>query len=163
MKKSTITNKILDLCGEIHKKDTMELLLSLCTDSQKDLFEKIYPNGPTDKQLDHAIFQCSNTLKHANDEIAQLESAKLKTETELNTAIAERDKYMSQLNNTNKEIQILEKQLEARNNLMSDVEKSSVYTQERLARLDALEAAGVDNWDGYDYAMEMLEEKCLTH
>lgn len=24
--------------------------------------------------------------------------------------------------------------------------------------LNALEAAGVDNWDGYDYAREMLEE-----
>lgn len=25
--------------------------------------------------------------------------------------------------------------------------------------LTALQAAGVDNWDGYDYAMEMLEDK----
>ncbi len=24
--------------------------------------------------------------------------------------------------------------------------------------LDALRAAGVDNWDGYDYAQELLEE-----
>ena len=24
--------------------------------------------------------------------------------------------------------------------------------------LSALNAAGVDNWDGYDYAMEMLED-----
>jgi hypothetical protein len=25
-------------------------------------------------------------------------------------------------------------------------------------KLSALEAAGVDNWEGYDYAMEILEE-----
>jgi hypothetical protein len=27
------------------------------------------------------------------------------------------------------------------------------------AKLTALEAAGVDNWDGYDYAMELLNQK----
>ena len=27
-------------------------------------------------------------------------------------------------------------------------------SEERLALLDALEAGGVDNWDGYDFAME---------
>lgn len=29
--------------------------------------------------------------------------------------------------------------------------------EERVAFLDALEAAGVDNWDGYDEAQELLE------
>jgi len=28
-----------------------------------------------------------------------------------------------------------------------------------LDKLDALEGAGVDNWEGYDYAMEMLEQE----
>lgn len=31
--------------------------------------------------------------------------------------------------------------------------------QERLNFLEALEAAGVDNWEGYDYAQEILEEQ----
>lgn len=26
--------------------------------------------------------------------------------------------------------------------------------------LDALQCAGVDNWEGYDYAMELYEEEC---
>lgn len=34
---------------------------------------------------------------------------------------------------------------------------ASVETQERLDKLYALEAAGVDNWEGYDFAMETLE------
>ena len=29
---------------------------------------------------------------------------------------------------------------------------------ERLAKLDALEGAGVDNWEGYDWAMESLQD-----
>lgn len=29
----------------------------------------------------------------------------------------------------------------------------------RLDKLDALEAAGVDNWEGYDTAMELLKIK----
>ena len=29
---------------------------------------------------------------------------------------------------------------------------------EDSSRLSALRAAGVDNWDGYDYAMEILRE-----
>ena len=53
---------------------------------------------------------------------------------------------------------MLEKQLAAKNNLMSDDEKNSKIIEEKLDLLDALQAAGVDNWDGYDYAMEMLEE-----
>ena len=33
---------------------------------------------------------------------------------------------------------------------------------ERLKILDCLEAAGVDNWEGYDYAQEMYEnETCF--
>lgn len=31
--------------------------------------------------------------------------------------------------------------------------------EERLLFLEALEAAGVDNWDGYDYAMELYQDK----
>ncbi len=29
---------------------------------------------------------------------------------------------------------------------------------EQVEFLNALKACGVDNWDGYDYAVEMLEE-----
>lgn len=34
----------------------------------------------------------------------------------------------------------------------------SAETKRSLALLDALEACGVDNWDGYDYAIDMLNE-----
>lgn len=33
-----------------------------------------------------------------------------------------------------------------------------IEIQKRLDLLDALEAAGVDNWEGYDYALEILEK-----
>ena len=38
--------------------------------------------------------------------------------------------------------------------LLDDYEKNLA----ELKFLDCLYAAGVDNWDGYDYAQEMLEE-----
>ena len=31
--------------------------------------------------------------------------------------------------------------------------------QRRLRKLEALEAEGVDNWSGYDFALERLEEE----
>ena len=33
------------------------------------------------------------------------------------------------------------------------------YIQQRLDKLNALECAGVDNWDGYGYAMEYLNDE----
>lgn len=36
--------------------------LSQCTEPQQALFKKMYPNGPTAKQLSWAITQCQNTL-----------------------------------------------------------------------------------------------------
>jgi len=35
--------------------------------------------------------------------------------------------------------------------------------REDAAKLSALEAAGVDNWSGYDYAMEILHERERDH
>jgi len=37
---------------------------------------------------------------------------------------------------------------------------SEEYTEllEAIKMLNALEAAGVDNWEGYDYALELLKE-----
>ena len=40
---------------------------------------------------------------------------------------------------------------------LSSTSQTSDETQARLDKLDALEAAGVDNWEGYDFAMETLE------
>ena len=36
--------------------------------------------------------------------------------------------------------------------------ESYLELKKNEAKLDALIAAGVDNWDGYDYAMEILDE-----
>ena len=33
----------------------------------------------------------------------------------------------------------------------------------KLKRLEALEQAGVDNWEGYEYAMELLEQEITTN
>ncbi len=46
---------------------------------------------------------------------------------------------------------------------MSDMIEITYEEYKRLLEaermLNALEGAGVDNWEGYDYAMEMLEQE----
>jgi hypothetical protein len=41
----------------------MNELLAECTESQKELFSRMYPKGVSDNQLDWAIRQIENTLK----------------------------------------------------------------------------------------------------
>lgn len=43
-------------------------------------------------------------------------------------------------------------------NLISEIKNEIAENDERLEKLSALENAGVDNWSGYSYAMELLEE-----
>jgi hypothetical protein len=45
------------------------------------------------------------------------------------------------------------------NNILRQLGTPSKEDQERLDLLDALEAAGVDNWQGYEEAMDMLREE----
>lgn len=41
---------------------------------------------------------------------------------------------------------------------VAKMEDSKKYLEERDKKLSALESAGVDNWQGYGYAMEEMEE-----
>ena len=42
--------------------------------------------------------------------------------------------------------------------IIEKLEKYKANSEPRLAKLDALEAAGVDNWEWYDEAMSTLTE-----
>lgn len=41
--------------------------LSKLTDAQKDLFKRIYPEGPCIEQMEWAIQQCINTIKKGKE------------------------------------------------------------------------------------------------
>lgn len=52
------------------RKNLLEEMILKLTDEQRSFFYKLYPNGPTDKQLDWAIQQIDNTLKKRNETVA---------------------------------------------------------------------------------------------
>lgn len=38
----------------------------------------------------------------------------------------------------------------------NDLQEHITWLEKRVAKLDALEAGGVDNWEGYSFSMEAL-------
>ena len=127
-------------------KNYLDSLLSLCTDRQKNLFSRIYPDGPKPTQIKHAIFQVENTLKNLN---ADDEAAKA-VKKEAKETVAELSLNLSttkiNLKNTEDELKEAHAVIERLKNPIN-VENNAI--QERLALLDALEAGGVDNWEWY--------------
>jgi len=139
----------------MNQKDYMGKLLTLCTEKQRAFFNRIYPDGPSSKQLNTAVLQLENTLKNLNADKEQLRDEK-KAHVEdvdaLNVTIRRLEKELS---NTFTEL----REAESRIQMLSSPEATkSADIQERLALLDALEAEGVDNWDGYEYAIDRLSE-----
>ena len=139
----------------MNKRDYMNNILALCADTQKELYGRMYPDGPTNKQLDHAIWQIENTLKDSNDKrvVAQ---KKLKLLEENQEEIKKELGKVNQKNDTlEKENKGLYREIEALSS-NENIEKAKVI--EDLNLLEALRAAGVDNWDGWDYAIEILNQ-----
>lgn len=132
------------------KQDYLNNLLNLCTESQKDLFNRMYPNGVSNKQLSHAIYQVENTLRELNTkkEIVQNKNKDLtdtinSLEEEIKTL--KRKLYYSELE--------YKESIDLIDRLKNPISIKNNEVQERLIRLQLLEAGGVDNWDGYDYAI----------
>lgn len=126
-------------------------LLALCTEKQKNLFCRMYPNGPNKYQLSRAISQVENTLKDLNTLKSDLVSIKT----------AAKDKYIGLEAEFNHLQRILESTKNALNEANNSIEKlitpintENKAIQERLELLDALEAGGVDNWQWYDESIE---------
>lgn len=124
----------------MNKREYMEKLLLLCTTSQKELFSRMYPNKVEDKKIDWAIKQLENTLKKGNEEI-EIKQNKIKGLEEM-----------------------LEKTLKENSSLQNDVKELSKKTiqfknVDDNELLNALFAHGLDNWEGYEIALESLEKE----
>ena len=133
----------------ITKVEYMNKLLTLCTDGEQEKFNKMYPQGPTKKQIDWAIKQIENTI-NAQSRIRSMENIR-----QHKTKVEEQDK---QIRDLQKQLANINDQLNQVNNenmrLRQVTTSTAVDVAERLDKLAALEACGVDNWDGYDVAME---------
>ena len=56
---------------ETFQRETLANLLAQCTQSQQDLFKRLYPNGVQQDQLNWAITQCYNTIKKNAAKVGQ--------------------------------------------------------------------------------------------
>jgi len=137
----------------MNKTDYMNSLLALCTDRQKDIFNRMYPAGPSIKQINWAIKQLENTLSNLNSKEEEFKELQ-RVLTDHTTKSAEIIKELtSKLAISEHENKVYEKRIER---LTSQINIDNANVQERLALLDALEAGGVDNWDGYDLAIDAI-------
>ena len=148
----SIKSNLIEIANEIDK-DYLSKLLSLCTDKQKDRFSKMYPNGPIPKQITRAIQQIENTLSDLN--IYNEENIELK-------------KYYNEI--TNNLCEVISNQESSINKLEHDLHNANISIlllktpinlnnkdiSYRLSKLEALEAAGVDNWEWYEEAMNSI-------
>ena len=139
----------------MNKREYMERLLELCTDKQKDLFGRMYPEGVSVLQLSTATRQIETTIKGLN--CVKEEFAEYRKGSDNKIALKEQ-----QLQVVEKEKADLARELSDTLALVKRLETpesvAAANTEERLQFLNALEAAGVDNWDGYSYAQEILAE-----
>lgn len=134
-------------------------LLALCTPSQKDLFARMYPTGVTNDQLAHAIKQIENTLCSLNCKNEEFNDLKISHHNDVVRLESAHAEVVVELRNAQKHITSLEAVNDRLSSNPDAVENNK--TQERLLKLDALEAGGVDNWDSYDDAMESYREQIL--
>lgn len=154
-------NKILknindELDSEFKRKYLVDHLLKLTTDGQRTMFNRIYPDGVPSGNYDHAIYQIENTLRSLNeknekkqDKIKELEKTIGDLKFQIKVLTSHNMDLKTELNETNRKVK----------QLSSTESVNTADILERLEWLDALEAAGVDNWNGYDYAREILNEK----
>lgn len=129
------------------KTEYLNDLLTLCTDSQKNMYNRMYPNGVTGKQVDNAISQIKNTILGLNNKCDKLSSVSL----ELSTLKIEHEQLKQVNNRLQRDCDVLENEVDR---LSNPISTDNAYVQERLAILDALEAGGVDNWDWYGASLE---------
>jgi hypothetical protein len=135
------------------KKVLLNNLLELCTPGQLDMFNRMYPNGP--KNIDLAISQIKRTILKLNEEVDNLRLAVKNNEEYRKWQVERHNQLECDILARDHDLAVLEHEIE-RLKASSSVDVKTAEILERLEWLDCLESAGVDNWSGYDYAVELL-------
>jgi septal ring factor EnvC (AmiA/AmiB activator) len=129
-------------------------ILSLCTDEQKSLFSRMYPDGPNKAQVSWAIKQIETTLRDSNERAKKAQNNLKLSELEL----FEIKGKLSTLTKENKDMRDLISELQCKIKNLSTPERTNrAEIEEKLDKLHKLECGGVDNWEFYDEAMTQGE------
>lgn len=121
------------------RREYLNQLLNLCTKQQIDLFNRMYPNNPTNNQIENAIMQIGRTLSQENSAIEKLCS----------------EKKDLQVENCTLKIQIKSLENRIKELALEEIEVKIVGDNDLL---NALQRAGVEKTEIWEYAMEILEE-----
>ena len=134
----------------MNKKEYLDKLVGLLTGPQLGLYERMYPNGPKPEQIRRATEQVETTLFRLNRDVQQLrDKSKELEEYRINaelTAESLNRQYEDLLDELQEARERIKNLSTTSNRAQEDINKS-------LDKLARLEAGGVDNWNGYDYAM----------
>lgn len=128
----------------------IQYLLGFVGENERNLFERMYPDGisaiPNKK---HALQQIERTLLNRTIQ-AERNSKEKESLKEANQELSEKNEELR------KKVRELEDKL-------ADCPTPANYTldesdYDNLLFYEALQRAGVDNWDGYGFAVEYFQE-----
>ena len=136
----------------------LDKILSMCTPKEIAFFNQIFPGEVPAKDLSKAIALVERTISGSakkretiREELSVLENKYGALKNNLHTTVPKLKRRISELEDHNRELLVLSERY------TNPITLDNVKVQERLAILDALEAGGVDNWEGYDESLKGVE------
>ena len=126
-------------------------LVSILTEDQLSLFNRMYPEWPSKSQTKLAIVQAETTLMKLNETNSKLRHENIELKESILKKSSSLIEYENDLDDIKSDLKEAYKTIERLKNPIN-IENSVV--QERLELLAALEAGGVDNWEWYDESID---------
>lgn len=134
----------------------LDQILKLCTPTQLDFFNRLYPNGLAPNQVKFAISQVEHTILSLNIEIEALKKTNKEYEELKELTRQQQASYDRELKESKEELCEAYDTINRLSAAQVNVDNARIIRQ--LDKLSALEQFGVDNWCGYDDAMESLNQ-----
>jgi hypothetical protein len=135
-------------------KKILDQLLQICTPKQLDIFNRCYPEGPKPTQIKWAIQQIVNTIRDVNIDVDKLKDIKKEFDDFKKLSADNESTRIREINSLTKELAIANREIERLSADKVNVDNAEII--ERLDKLYALEAGGVDNWDWYGECMSTM-------
>ena len=132
------------------KLEKITLLSVYLTQDQLDRLTRCYPDGYSAKEYDNVLRLITSTLIKNRDAVV-----------ETKTLVSSQNNLVEQLEAKDSELVSLKREVERLNTRITNMTTPVTVEQEeindQLNLLNALVRAGVDNWEGYDIAIDLLK------